>query len=289
MRAVMNLWKVKMENCIAWKSGTARRFAPNLVLIQTKANEERRVKLTGNVSAVDALVTLEQIAKPKLTSMEDLPKSAPKGKSVGNCDDEETETSQNVPLGTIDLVSYEVLSDHGDEVEDDESTNETTEMMPPLPPDSWFKRTETFCGKFRKRCGEDHQDEENPFLDCGDGKQEQFDALQQVDPWARNAPKSEPDVKGCVPVSFTACSVCQKLGVYQRLPTKAPQYDISSEGEDRPSDISNDGEWGPDEVDLNAVTISNMSIDIKLVATDGQRGWYREITGAGESRRLAQY
>ena len=31
------------------------------------------------------------------------PKPAPKGKSVRNCEDEETETSQNVPLGTIDL------------------------------------------------------------------------------------------------------------------------------------------------------------------------------------------
>ena len=126
------------------------------------------------------------------------PKSSPKGKSVGNCEDEETETSQNVPLGTVDLESFEVLSDRGDEVDDDESTDETTEMMPPLPPDSWFKRTEMFCGKFRKPCNEDHQDEEDPFLDCRDGKQEQFDALQQMDPWARNAPKSVPDVKGCL-------------------------------------------------------------------------------------------
>ena len=70
---------------------------------------------------------------------------------------------------------------------------ETTEIMPTLPPSSWFKRTETFCGKFRKSCNEDHQDEEDPFFDCWDGKQEQFDALQQMDPWARNAPKSEPD------------------------------------------------------------------------------------------------
>ena len=85
------------------------------------------------------------------------PKSAPKGKSVGNCEDEETETSQIVPLGTIDLVSFEVLSDHGDEVDDDddESTYETTDMMPPLPPDSWFKKTETLCGMFRKPCNED--------------------------------------------------------------------------------------------------------------------------------------
>ena len=31
-----------------------------------------------------------------------------------------------MPLGTVDLGSSEVLSDHGDEEEDDESTNETT-------------------------------------------------------------------------------------------------------------------------------------------------------------------
>ena len=182
--------------------------------------------------------------------------------------------------------SFEVLSDHGDEVDVDESTPETTEMVPPLPPNSWYKRTETFCGNFRKRCNDDHQDGEYPFLDCWDGKQEQFGALQQMDPWARNAPKSEPGVKGCLSVNFPACSVCQKLEVYQRLPVKAPQYDISTEGEDRPSDNSNDGEWWPDEVDLDAVTIGNMSIDSKPVATDGERGRYREITvdsGAGES------
>ena len=80
--------------------------------------------------------------------------------------------------------------------------------------------------------------------------------------------------------------MCQKLGLYQLLPLKAPQYDISSEGEDRQSDNSNDGEWWPDEVDLNTVTISDMSIDSTLVETDGKRSRFREITvdsGAGES------
>ena len=105
-------------------------------------------------------------------------------------------------------------------------------------------------------------------LIVGIGKQEQFDVLQQMDPWARTLRKSVPDVKGCFSVNFPVCSVCQKLELYQRLPIKAPQYDISSEGEDRPSDNSNDGEWWPDEVDLNAVTIGNMSIDSKPVATD---------------------
>ena len=44
--------------------------------------------------------------------------------------------------------------------------------------------------------------------------------------------------------------------------------------------------WLLDEVELYAVTISNVSIDSKLVETDGKRGRYREITfdsGEGKS------
>ena len=80
MRTVTSLWKVKMENYTGWKSGTARRFSPSLVLIQAKAKDEGRAKLTGNVSAVDALVTFEQIAEPKLTSMEYTQNLRPKGR-----------------------------------------------------------------------------------------------------------------------------------------------------------------------------------------------------------------
>ena len=64
--------------------------------------------------------------------------------------------------------------------------------------------------------------------------------------------------------------------MYQRQSKKAPQY-ISSEGEERPSDNSDDEEWEDDEMDLNAVAIGNMSIDSKAVAKDGERGRYREI------------
>ena len=79
-------------------------------------------------------------------------------------------------------------------------------------------------------------------------------------------------------MNFSVCSVCRKLGEYQHLPIKAPQYDISSQGEDRPdevpievapSDNSNDGEWWLGEVDLNTVTIDNVSIDRKTVEMDG--------------------
>ena len=104
------------------------------------------------------------------------PKSAPKGKGVGSCEEEETKTSQNVPLGTKDLESFVALSDHNDtmenEIEVDEFPEDTTGMMPPLPPASWFKKTETLkhtemnCGKFRNPCNGDHRDEESPFFDC---------------------------------------------------------------------------------------------------------------------------
>ena len=197
------------ENCTAWKSGTSRKSSLNLVLIHAKAKEEGRVKLTENVSAVDALVTSEQIAEPKLTSMEDPPKSAPKGKVLEIARMKRQRPHKMCHWGQLMVGSFEVSSDHGDDMDGDESTYETTEMMPPPPPDSWFKKTETLFGKFRKPCNEDHRDEEDPFHDCWDGKQETV---------RRFAAKSVPDVKGCFSANFPVCSVCQKLGVYQRLP-----------------------------------------------------------------------
>ena len=43
-----------------------------------------------------------------------------------------------MPLGTLELGSFEVSSDHCDEEEDAESANETTEIMPPLQLGLWF-------------------------------------------------------------------------------------------------------------------------------------------------------
>ena len=155
--------------------------------------------------------------------MEDLPKAVPKVKGDGSCEEEQPETSQNVPLVTIDLGSFEVLSDHGDTIEDEVDVHEssvettrmmqTTRMMPPLPPASWFKKTETLkhtemhCGKFRKSCNGDHRDEESPFFDCWDWKHEQSDVLQRVDPWAQNAPKSVQKVNR-LPLSELSCLFC---------------------------------------------------------------------------------
>ena len=75
------------------------------------------------------------------------PKSPPKGKGVGSCEEEEPATSQNVPLETMGLGSFDVLSDHGDtaedDVDDDESSQEATETLPPLPFASSFRKTRT--------------------------------------------------------------------------------------------------------------------------------------------------
>ena len=100
-------------------------------------------------------------------------------------------TSQNVPLGTIDLGSFEVFSDHGDEVEDDEST----EMMPPLPPMVSFGNIAMKITKTKRI----------HFFIVGMGSKSSPTLCKQMDPWARNALKSERDVKGCL--SETSLSV----------------------------------------------------------------------------------
>ena len=122
MRTVTDQWKVKMENCTTWTSA--------------KANEEGRVKLTETVSAVDALVTLEQFAEPKLTSVEDLQNLRPKGKVLEIARTKTQRPHKMCQWGPLVWGPLEVLSDHGDEEEDDESTNETTEMMPASA--TWF-------------------------------------------------------------------------------------------------------------------------------------------------------
>ena len=73
MPEVTNLWKVKMENCTVQRSETARRLSPNPGTIRAKATRkvEAKVDTTRNVSVVDAFVTSERIAEPRLTSMED--------------------------------------------------------------------------------------------------------------------------------------------------------------------------------------------------------------------------
>ena len=82
MPVVTNLWKVKVENCTAWKSGTARKSSLNLVTKLSKGKGEGKGKTDRecSVSAVDAVVSSEQIAEPKLTSMGDSQNLRPKGK-----------------------------------------------------------------------------------------------------------------------------------------------------------------------------------------------------------------
>ena len=99
-------------------------------------------------------------------------------------------------------------SDDGDAVEDDVDVDgfpEESEKAPP-PPTCLLvqedrdvsKHTAMHGEKFREPCNGDRRDEESPLFDCWDWKHDQSDVLQQVDPWARNAPKSVPNVKSCL-------------------------------------------------------------------------------------------
>ena len=188
------------------------------------------------------------------------------------------------------MGSFEVLSDHGDTTEDDivvdEFSKEFTGTMPSLPPDSWFKETRT-SSHAETRCGEVSKtlQWQGPLrrrrvlsLLVGIGAMSSLTfCMQHGDLLAQNATKSVSSAKGSLSVNFPICCVCQILGVYsQHLPITALQYDIPSEGECRPDEVPIEvapcEEWLPEEVELNTVTISNMSIDSKRVETDGKRG-----------------
>ena len=79
------------------------------------------------------------IAEPNPTSTEVLRSQLSVAMNgVGNCQDEEQETHGHVPLRTIELGSFEVVSDYGHTTEDiediDEFPEEPTETMLPPPP-----------------------------------------------------------------------------------------------------------------------------------------------------------
>ena len=72
MPVVTNLWEGELGELYRLEIRNGKKSL-HYVTKQAKAKEEGRAKLTETVSAVDALVTSEQIAEPKLTSMEEPP------------------------------------------------------------------------------------------------------------------------------------------------------------------------------------------------------------------------
>ena len=81
---------------------------------------------------------------------------------------------------------------------------------------------------------------------------------------------------------FLVCHVCPKLGVHDQIvPIAAPQCDIPSgkvcQLDTAPIEVATCEHWSIGEVELNTVTISNMSSDNKSVETTGMRGRHREI------------
>ena len=93
----------------------------------SKGNTEGRGKSKTDKEffIVDELATSEPIAEPRLTLMEDFRNPHPRHKTLEIV--RKTKKSQHVPLGIFDLGSFEVVSDHGDTVEDDFVVDESSE------------------------------------------------------------------------------------------------------------------------------------------------------------------
>ena len=85
-------WKVRTDNCTAWRSRTARESLPSPRAKAAKKVEARKVKLTQNVSGAGALATSELDCRAKSHVNGGPRKSALRGNGIGNCQDEEQET-----------------------------------------------------------------------------------------------------------------------------------------------------------------------------------------------------
>ena len=173
------------------------------------------------------------------------PKSAPRGKGVRNCEEEEQGFSQDVPLGIIDLglLKYcQITATAWKTILLLMNPQKNSQVPGSRGQGQQGTQTGSFCNIAMATAAE-----ESPFFDCWDWRCGQSDTLQQTDTSAQNVPTSISSAKGCLSVNFPHCSVCQKLGVHsQHLPITAPsppppppssQYDIPSEGECRPDEV----------------------------------------------------
>ena len=88
---------------------------------------EEKVEPTKSVSAVDALVTSERIAEPRLTLMEDPRNLHPKEKVLEVARTKIQKQYKMCHWGPSFLGFFEVGSDHGDTVEDDIDVDESSE------------------------------------------------------------------------------------------------------------------------------------------------------------------
>ena len=168
------------------------------------------------------------------------PKSAPKGKGVGTCEEEDPECHRGSSIwGPLRCCQTTVTPKMMVMLMNSEKKPQELCHRRHLPLGSIRQRLQSMmkciAGSFGNLAMETA--ETKSLHSSIVGKHEQSDVVQQVNPWARNAPKSVPSVKSCLSVNFHVCSVCQKLGVYQHLRSRVPQYDISSEGEGRSDEI----------------------------------------------------
>ena len=92
MQEATRTWKVRTDNCTAWRSRTARESLPRPRAKAATKVGVRKVKLTQNVSGAGALATSELDCRAKSRVNGAPRKSAPRGNGVVNCQDEEQET-----------------------------------------------------------------------------------------------------------------------------------------------------------------------------------------------------
>ena len=203
-----------MENYTAWNLETARKSSLNLGTIRAKATlkVEGRVKLIENVTAVDALVTSERIAEPRFISMEDLRNPHPKEKVLEVA---RKKNQKHRKMCHRRPWIWGLLMCCQTTVTPQKMTSTMTNLhkkpqklchrchLLPRSGRQGLPIIQVHCGKFQKPRNGDCRDEESPFFDRWDS-----DVLQHEDPWARNAPKSLPNVKKKSALSELPCLFC---------------------------------------------------------------------------------
>ena len=181
-----------------------------------------RVKLTENVSAVDAFVTSERIAVPRLVSMEDSRNLHPKEKVLEVVRNKVPKPHKMCHWGpsiwghlrwcqtTVTPKMVVMLM---------KSYKKPQELCHcrHLPLGPRIQRLQSIMKCIARRFGnlamETAEKKSFNSSTLGMGSTSSLMLCSHMDPWVRNAPMSVSSEKSCFSVTFPVCSACQKLEV----------------------------------------------------------------------------
>ena len=110
-----------MENCTAWKSGTARKSSLDLVTNQAKAKGGWKGKIDRECFRCERIGDTRADCRAQTHINGGSQNLRPKGKVLEIAKTKKPRPHKRCHLETIDLVSFEVLSDHGDEMDGDDT------------------------------------------------------------------------------------------------------------------------------------------------------------------------